>query len=206
MTTIDPTLEARLRAGFRYFNRFMMLMWRLGLGPWLSLWPEVGGRIMVLTTIGRKSGQARRTPLNYALVGGEIYCTAGFGGVSDWYKNVRANPYVEVWLPDGWWAGAAEDITGCARHLELMREVLRGSGFVAPLASVDPAALSDEQLAAATAKYRLVHIRRAEARTGPGGPGELAWVWPAAVHLWGALALVRLVRRLARAGKGEQRP
>jgi deazaflavin-dependent oxidoreductase (nitroreductase family) len=196
MTTIDPVLEARLRSGFRYFNRFMLLMWRLGLGPWLSLWPDVGGRIMVLTTVGRKSGEPRRTPLNYALVDGDVYCTAGFGGVSDWYKNIRACPQVEVWLPEGWWAGVAEDVTGCAGHLDLMRAVLRGSGVVAPLAGVDPRTLSDVELGSASAAYRLVRIRREAARTGADGPGDLAWVWPVATKL---LLLALLLRRKDRA-------
>jgi deazaflavin-dependent oxidoreductase (nitroreductase family) len=170
-------------------------MWRLGLGPWLSLWPDVGGRIMVISTTGRKSGQARCTPLNYAIVDGELYCTAGFGAVSDWYKNACANPRVEVWLPEGWWAGTAEDVTGCERRLELLRAVLRGSGVVAPLVGVDPRRLGDQALASATATYRLVHIRRDEARTGPGGPGDLMWVWPTATHV---LLLALLLRRRPR--------
>ena len=66
---------------------------------------DLSGQIMVLTHTGRKSGLRRRTPVNYALVDGEVYCTAGFGQISDWYRNILANPQVEVWLPDGWWAG-----------------------------------------------------------------------------------------------------
>ena len=83
MTTIDSRSEQDLRQGFKYFNRFMLLMWRLGLGRWINLWPEVGGRIMVITHTGRKTGMRRRTPVNYTIANGDIYCTAGFGGVSD---------------------------------------------------------------------------------------------------------------------------
>ena len=43
--------------------------------------------------------------------------------------------------------------------------------------------LSDEELAALAEGYRLIHIRRTEARTGPDGPGELAWVWPVMVMM-----------------------
>ncbi len=171
--------EEPLRLGFKQLNRrFMLPMWRLGLGWWLNAWPEVGGRIMVLVHTGRKSGLRRYTPLNYALVDGELYCTAGFGGKADWYKNVAADPAVEVWLPDGWWAGRAEDISETPGALPLLRAVLIGSGVVASLAGVNPRSLSDEDLAQATADYRLLHITRTEARTGPGGPGELAWIWP----------------------------
>ena len=52
------------------------------------------------------------------------------------------------------------------------------SGFAARLAGIDPLRMSDEELADASASYPLVHIRRTEARTGLGGPGDLAWVWP----------------------------
>src|SRR6266542_1045798 len=111
MTNYDPQTLEKARQAFKYFNRFMLLMWRLGWGAWVNAWPDVGGRIMVITTTGRKSGLRRQSPVNYALVGGELYCTAGFGQVSDWYRNIKANPNVEVWLPDGWWSGVAEEVT-----------------------------------------------------------------------------------------------
>lgn len=196
MATIERAAEARLRAFFkRYLNRFMLLTWRLGLGAWLSPWPDVTGRIMVLTTVGRRSGRLRRTPLNYALVDGDIYCVAGFGGASDWYRNLRAAPGVEVWLPEGWWAGVAADVGDSPRRLELLRAVLRGSGFAARLAGIDPRAIDDQALAALTADYRLVRVSRTAERTGDGGPGDLAWLWPAAVHLLAVVALARRRRR-----------
>lgn len=197
MATTERSADARLRMLFkRYLNRFMLLVWRLGMGGWLSPWPDVTGRIMVVTTVGRKSGRPRRTPLNYALVDGDIYCVAGFGGGSDWYRNLRATPGVEVWLPEGWWDGVAEDVSDSPRRIELLRAVLRGSGFAARLAGVDPRALPDEALAARAAGYRVVRICRTAERTGAGGPGDLAWVWPAALHLLAARALLR--RRAAR--------
>lgn len=33
MAPLDPRIEASLRDGFRYLNRFMLLLWRLGIGP-----------------------------------------------------------------------------------------------------------------------------------------------------------------------------
>jgi deazaflavin-dependent oxidoreductase (nitroreductase family) len=133
---------------------------------------------MVLTHTGRKTGFTRRTPVNYALVEGELYCTAGFGHISDWYRNIMADPKVEVWLPDGWWAGLAEEIDDPSKRLPRLRAVLIGSGFAAYAAGLDPRSMTDEALAAAATDYRLLHIRRTEARTGPDGPGDLAWLWP----------------------------
>jgi hypothetical protein len=99
MSTIDPELEKQLQQGFKHFNRGMLALWRLGLGPWLSAWPEVGGQILVISHTGRVSGLKRRTPLNYAIVDGEVYIAAGFGSRSDWYRNLKVNPSLEVWLP-----------------------------------------------------------------------------------------------------------
>lgn len=187
--TPDPRLEEQLRQGFKYLNRFMLLMWRLGMGPLLNMGPAMAGRYMVITHTGRKSGAKRRTPVNYALVDDEVYCTAGFGSMSDWYRNIVANPQVEVWLPDGWWAGIAEEVTQSEARLPVLRQVLIASGFAAYAAGVDPKQLTDEELDAATKEYRLIRIRRVAARTGKDGPGDLVWVWPLLVMLLLPLAL-----------------
>ena len=176
-------MEETLRQIFKYFNHFMLFMWRLGLGQFVNAAPSTGGQIMVLTHTGRKSGLRRQTPVNYAIVDGEIYCTAGFGKMSDWYRNLIANPKVEVWLPDGWWEALAEEVIDPQQRLPLMRAVLIASGFAAPLAGVNPRKLDDAQLAGLTETYRLIHIRRVAARTGRGGPAELAWVWPTATFI-----------------------
>lgn len=191
MTTSRQS-ENRLRQGFKILNRFMLLQWRLGLGGFVNIWPAVIGRIMVITHRGRKSGLLRRTPVNYAIVDGNIYCTAGFGQVSDWYRNIRADPHVEVWLPDGWWAGISEEIDQQnPQWLPLLRQVLVASGFAAYTAGIHPHRISDAELQQVAAEYRLLRIRRTEARTGRGGPGELSWVWPLATMILLPLVLRR---------------
>jgi len=191
MTIMDPKLERQLRMGFKWFNRYMILHWRLGLGPYGNR-TELSGQIMVLTHTGRKSGKHYRTPLNYVIVNEDVYCMSGAGQVSDWFRNLKANPAVEIWLPHhGWWAGVAEEVVGAENYLDLMRAVLIASGFAARVAGLAPRKMSDEELAAAAASYRLVCIRRTHARTGPGGPGDLAWIWPLATMILLPLALFR---------------
>lgn len=184
-------MEELLRQAFKYLNRVMVPLWRLGLGPLINIWPSVGGQIMVITHTGRKSGLRRYTPVNYALVDGELYCTAGFGKISDWYRNIMANPQVEVWLPDGWWAGEAEEIGPGERRLWLLRQVLIGSGFAAQLANINPRTITDAALDESTTSYRLLHIHRTAPCTGRGGPGEYAWVWPVATMILLPLVLRR---------------
>jgi deazaflavin-dependent oxidoreductase (nitroreductase family) len=184
--------ERQLQQTFKQFNKFMLLMWRLGLGQWINIWPEGIGRIMVITHTGRKSGLKRQTPVNYAIVEGELYCTAAFGKAADWYRNIESHPEVEVWLPDGWWAGVAEDTTDSKQCLLILRQIMINSGFAAKaFEGIDPHEITEDELVKLTAEYRLIHIRRTEARTGPGGPGDLAWVWPLATFLLLPLALGR---------------
>ena len=188
----QPQFEQTLRQAFKYLNRFMVLQWRLGLGQWMNAGPALLGRYMVITHTGRKSGRRRRTPVNYAIVDGEVYCVAGFGSGSDWYRNLMANPSIEVWLADGWWNATAEEVRSSPKRLHLLRQVLIASGFAAYAAGVDPAKMSDEEIDRVTREYCLVRIHRTAARTGRGGPGDLAWVWPLTTL---ALLLTMLVRR-----------
>jgi deazaflavin-dependent oxidoreductase (nitroreductase family) len=184
--------EKKMQQGFKQFNKFMLLMWRLGLGHWINFWPEGVGRIMVISHTGRKSGLKRQTPVNYAIVDGEIYCTSGFGKTSDWFCNIKANPEVEIWLPDSWWAGTVEEISNPKKRLPLLRTILQNSGFAAStFGGLDPFKLTDEELEKATTEYCVLRVHRTAARTGPGGPGDLAWVWPLATMLLLPLALRR---------------
>ena len=179
--TNDSAAADLLRRFFKLLNRYMVLHWRLGMGP-IGNRPELTGCIMVLTHRGRKSGKQRRTPVNYALIAGDYYCVAGFGAGADWYRNLLANPQVEVWAPEGWYAGVAEDVTDwpAERRTPILRQVLYNSGFAGRAAGIDAIHMSDAALLAATADYRLVCIRDTEPRTGPGGPGDLVWMWPVA--------------------------
>lgn len=182
--------EEDLRMIFKSFNRFMLLLWRLGLGTWGN-GTSFGGSLMVLKHTGRKTGLTRHTPVNYTIVEGDVYCTAGFGVVSDWYLNIMANPEVEVWLPEGRWAGIAKDVTEQENIHFIFRQVLIASGFAGPLFGANPKQLSDLDLINLLETYRLIRIRPARALTGPGGPGDLAWVWPAATFVLLGLLLFR---------------
>lgn len=191
MTTIaDPNTVTKQRLFFKRFNVFMIWMWRLGFRRWVNAWPDVGGRILVIAHTGRKSGLRRLTPVNYAEVDGEVYCTAGFGAVSDWYRNILANPKVEVWLPDSRWQAVAEDVSDSPQRIRLLRQVLIGSGAVAPMMGLQPRTAGDAELAAATPEYRLVHLRRLQTINGPGGPGDLAWIWIPIALIAGLLYLI----------------
>jgi deazaflavin-dependent oxidoreductase (nitroreductase family) len=191
MTTELTQGELALRQVFKHGNRLMVLLFRLGLGNWGNS-PETS-QVMVLTHRGRKTGLRRRTPVNYAVVDGDIFCAAAFGTMADWYQNIMADPNVELWLPNAWYAGVAQEVPpDDPGRDEWMRQVLIASGFAAPLfAGFNPKTASDEELARISANYRLIRVRRTEALTGPGGPGDLARVWPVATMLLLILLLLQ---------------
>jgi len=178
MVEVNASNEMKFRQLFKVFNRFMILLWKLGLADWINLWPSVFGQFMVITHTGRKTGFRRLTPVNYAIIDGEIYCCSGFGISADWYRNILSNPTVEVWLTEGRWIGEAKDVSDDPNFPFILREVLRASGFAAPLFGVDPKKLNNEQFIKLTKSYRLIHISRLDEKTGRDGPGELAWIWP----------------------------
>ncbi len=192
MDWFGKDFEQYLPYFFKYFNRVMVLGWKLGLGKLVNCWPGGFGRIMVISHKGRDTGSDYQTPVNYYPDGEYIYCTAAFGSDSDWYMNVIANPQVEVWLPDGWYTGEAEILDKSPLREEMLRKVLIASAFAAPLfAGFDPKEISAEEFAKATTDYRLLRIKRQTPRTGANGPGSLAWLWP----LFMILFLFRRCRR-----------
>ncbi len=64
---------------------------------WLNL-PLFSGFILLLTTTGRKSGKKRHTPLEYRreMNTGYAIITAGWGGNTNWRRNILADPHVQV--------------------------------------------------------------------------------------------------------------
>jgi deazaflavin-dependent oxidoreductase (nitroreductase family) len=159
ITKFNPSQIDGLRRAFRVLNRFMVLMWKLGMGRMINFWPAVIGRIMVIKHVGRKSGKVRFAPVNYAPIEGEIYCMSGFGAGSDWYRNIMANPSVELWLPEGKFPVTAEDVSDSPKRLFLLRQVIIASGFAAPLFGISPK-ISDEELSALATDYRILHFIR----------------------------------------------
>ncbi|WP_329254076.1 nitroreductase family deazaflavin-dependent oxidoreductase [Actinoallomurus sp. NBC_01490] len=59
-----------------------------------------GTTVLLLTTVGRKSGQKRTSPLIYRKKDGDTYTVIASNGGADepplWYANLQADPEVEV--------------------------------------------------------------------------------------------------------------
>ena len=146
VASFTPQQLETLRRVFHAMNHFIVFIWKIGMGKMINIWPAGFGRIMVIKHRGRKSGKEYLTPVNYAIVNSEIYCTAGFGSSSDWYRNMLANPNIELWLPEGKRKARAEDISDSPNRLPLLRQIIIASGFAGPLFGINQKKLNDEQL------------------------------------------------------------
>jgi deazaflavin-dependent oxidoreductase (nitroreductase family) len=76
--------------------------------------------LLLLTTIGRKSGLRRVTPLQYERVGETIFIAAARGANADWYRNLLTDPDVEVELPAGRFRGHAVPIRDACRVVDFL--------------------------------------------------------------------------------------
>ncbi|MFV9504718.1 MAG: nitroreductase/quinone reductase family protein [Oscillochloridaceae bacterium umkhey_bin13] len=87
------------------------LIYRLSQGQWLN----VDGHIILLSTLGRRSGQLRTAPL-FCIRDGEAYVVIGsYGGNTHhpaWYLNLQARPRALVVDRGQTWLASAEDVTG----------------------------------------------------------------------------------------------
>jgi deazaflavin-dependent oxidoreductase (nitroreductase family) len=93
-----PRQERFANAALKFFSAATTWAYRATRG-------KIGGRflrgapVMLLTTTGRKSGKPRTAPLIYLEDGDDLVIVASKGGMSRhpaWYRNLEANPDVEV--------------------------------------------------------------------------------------------------------------
>jgi deazaflavin-dependent oxidoreductase (nitroreductase family) len=69
-----------------------------------------GTPILLLTTTGRRSGQARTSPLIFQPYGADYLVVASKGGADQapaWYLNLQSNPTVRVQIKDDTFAARA---------------------------------------------------------------------------------------------------
>lgn len=175
---MNPRVVRVLRRLFWMLNKFLVVpSFRLGLGALLG--SPYGGYVMVIKNRGRKSGKIRYTPVNYDIEQGQVYCAAGFGKISHWYKNIVADPQVELILPGGAVAAQAEVLPYGSSWLNHMRQVMKNSGFAVFLfGGFNPFTCSDEELREATEDYILLRFTPTGVGKGPSDRGGWMWLLP----------------------------
>jgi deazaflavin-dependent oxidoreductase (nitroreductase family) len=79
----------------------------------------VGRQVLILTTIGAKSGERREIPLAYSRDGDHLVVVASKGGSDShpaWYHNLAANPAVTVEVDGERYAATATVSAGAERR------------------------------------------------------------------------------------------
>jgi deazaflavin-dependent oxidoreductase (nitroreductase family) len=185
---------------FRYANRWFAVPWhRAGLSAWLGT--PFGGWQLLLTTTGRKTGLRRDTPLGYVIAEGSAWVLAGYGPSTHWYRNLLAEPRVEVLLPgrSPLPASAAEVVDPEVRA-RIIPPLVRSMAVPGGLVGADPSTASDERILELVAWVPLIRLTPdgPSLISGPDDPGGSAWIWRQALVMVVSLVVLRRVRRLLR--------
>jgi deazaflavin-dependent oxidoreductase (nitroreductase family) len=119
MTKQKSAVRLAHPSGFmRLLFRFPILLYRLKLG-WL-----LGGRMLLLEHRGRKSGITRRAVIevvDHDEQKDSYTVAAAWGKQADWYKNIEADPKVNVEVGRKRFAALAETLSAddAAQHLSV---------------------------------------------------------------------------------------
>ena len=176
------------RDAFRRFQRTPLLLWRLGLGRLIGRW------LMVLTTMGRKSGLTRHNMVSYYKVGGRKYAYSGFGPLADWFRNLEAQPRVTIQTADGTESALARRVTEPGELLQVLRAIRAAYPGAAAMLKQNwgDRPLTDEAIATDAYRFYLVAFDATGEPTAPPLDEDLRWALPVVVMV-GVSLLATLV-------------
>ena len=101
----------------RQLNLRIARNYQRGIGP--------GSTVLLLTTTGRRSSLPRLTPLQYEQENRVYYVGSARGASADWFRNIQANPQVEVQVRRQRFRGMAEPVTDPVRIADFLELRLR---------------------------------------------------------------------------------
>lgn len=93
----------------KYVQKFHRTLYALGFGQ------LIGRIILLLTTVGRKTGLKRVTPVQYEQIDHKYYLSSARGLQADWVRNIQCNPQVDVQVRSLRFQGEAEVVSDPAR-------------------------------------------------------------------------------------------
>lgn len=145
---------------FRPAQKIHRFLFSIGFGP------IIGRIILLLTTTGRKSGQKRITPLQYEEIDGKYYLGSARGTHADWYKNIAADPRVDLRVKNRRFHGTAELVTNPSLIADFLEIRLTRHPFMMGLLMQKvhglPKKPSREQLEALALSEAVVVVTRTE--------------------------------------------
>lgn len=178
-----------VRRIFWFLNKFFMVpIARLGFGPFLG--NPFTGYIMVLKTVGRKSGKTFYVPVNYTIHHGNVYCISGGRKTSDWYKNLHANPEIEIMLPGVTVYARMDEIENLDEKVIIIRQVLKNAGFAGFFEGYNPFTITDEELRVKVTDLPVLRFQPLGLGNGASDSGGWAWILAIGITILFILALV----------------
>ncbi|MHA2224806.1 MAG: nitroreductase family deazaflavin-dependent oxidoreductase [Candidatus Hodarchaeales archaeon] len=96
--------------------KFPRLLFKLGIRP---------SFVLLLTTIGRKTGKQRVTPLQYEEENGIYYVGSARGRKADWYRNIVENSNVTIQIKSQIFDGQALTINDTHKIADFLELRLR---------------------------------------------------------------------------------
>ncbi len=164
----------RLSANFKVVNRYVLVLWRMRLGWCMNICPPLLGRVLLISHTGRKTGLVRQTPVNYRIIDGSVWLMAL--PEAAWWRNIQAEPRVEVRRPFSRWRGVAKEVPIDAGHLSQIRAVMTSGGRIAAtLDKFHPRTATDEAILEHVRGFHLLRIddlERIRRRNSSGSSGR----------------------------------
>ena len=106
----------------------------------------LGGRLCVLYTVGRKSGQPREIPLNFVPTTRGVGLLAGFGRSAGWVYNLRAQPRATLLVGSRRYGVTAIELEDRAQAIAVTRGVLKNAGAMGFFYGWDPRTAPDARI------------------------------------------------------------
>ena len=146
---------------FKWLFKVPVLFYKIGL-------PLFGNFILLLTTRGRKSGKIRHTPLEYRREESRGYriIMAGWGGATDWRRNIEADSRVTVRAGREEYRAVAERLTDdeVAAFLAQAMKLNPGSAKIWSRWAGEPVTLDEPEGILRAARYfpsfRLIPVKK----------------------------------------------
>ena len=173
--------------------RMPLTLFRLGLGDLLNVL-----RLLILTTRGRKSGEARHVAIEYRRHGSKIYMISGWGERPDWYQNLLADPLVTIQLGRHALSALADKVTDPAEALRAVNLFRRDAPtrYDAVLGRLVDNEVSGMKLPDVSPQFTIIRLDIiTDEPLLPGLRMDFIWLWPAAI-----IGIVLLAALLGRSG------
>lgn len=146
----------------KFFYRLPIYAFRAGMG-WL-----LPNNFVLLTTIGRKSGEPRRVMLEFSQFDGVYYVSSGWGRKSQWYQNIQENANVTMQIARSGrtiFGKASFDVTE-AEMRAIYLQMLNSPVIDSYLASLGVEKTLEDVLAKRD-RFNMVRIERTTAEKAP---------------------------------------